>query len=95
MRGRLRSTCAAGPEVLAVRGSGRPGVEANAEAGEDKAWWAPPAMTRQIDSGAVVDREPRCWRCGKKLANYLTRPWDMACVRCKARNSREPARLPD
>ncbi len=22
----------------------------------------------------VVDRNPRCWRCQKKLANYLTRP---------------------
>lgn len=35
----------------------------------------------------VVDREPRCWRCGKKLAVLLTRPWEIACVRCGARNA--------
>ena len=35
----------------------------------------------------LVDREPRCWRCGKKLANYLTRPWDISCVRCRAKNA--------
>ena len=29
-----------------------------------------------------------CWRCHKKVANYLTRPWDIRCVRCKARNGR-------
>ncbi len=39
----------------------------------------------------VVDRQPRCWNCNKKLANYLTRPWDINCVRCKAKNRREPA----
>ena len=35
----------------------------------------------------VIDREPRCWRCHKMLANYLTRPWDVSCVRCKAKNA--------
>ena len=43
-----------------------------------------------MDNRAVVDREPRCWRCKKKLANYLARPWDMDCVRCKAKNA-QPA----
>ena len=39
---------------------------------------------------AALDREPRCWRCHKKLANYLARPWDIDCVRCKAKNA-QPA----
>jgi len=36
-----------------------------------------------------VDEEPRCWRCGKKLAEVLTRPWEITCQRCKARNMRQ------
>ncbi len=44
-------------------------------------------MTREIDSGALVDREPRCWRCRKKLAELLTRPWEIVCLRCHARNA--------
>jgi hypothetical protein len=48
--------------------------------------------TRSSDSAAdAVDREPRCWRCGKKLAVFLTRPWRIECVRCKARNASPPA----
>jgi phage FluMu protein Com len=35
----------------------------------------------------VVDREPRCWRCNKKLAIFLSRPWRIECVRCKATNA--------
>ena len=48
-------------------------------------------MTNGLKSATVpfVDREPRCWRCGKKLANFLGRPWDINCVRCKAKNVRE------
>ncbi len=39
--------------------------------------------------GAVVDREPRCWKCKKKLAESVARPWEITCWRCKARNARE------
>ena len=88
VRGGLRSTRAARPEVLALRGGGRPGVEANAETRKGPAWWAWPEMTRELDSGAVVDREPRCRRCNKKLAVLLTRPWEIVCVRCNAKNQR-------
>lgn len=35
---------------------------------------------------ATADRDPRCWRCHKKLAELLSRPWVITCVRCKARN---------
>ncbi len=50
-------------------------------------------MTHEIDSGAqVVDREPRCWRCGKKLAESVGRPWQITCMRCKAKNVREGAK---
>ena len=34
----------------------------------------------------VVDHQPRCVRCHKKLAEYLARPWLIICVRCKASN---------
>jgi phage FluMu protein Com len=36
--------------------------------------------------GAGSDTEPRCWRCDKKLAELVSRPWIIVCVRCKARN---------
>ena len=36
----------------------------------------------------IVDREPRCWRCRKKLAESLARPWEIRCVRCKAKNAK-------
>ena len=49
-------------------------------------------MTHQtVSRTPVVDRQPRCWNCNKKLANYLARPWDIDCVRCKAKNGRELA----
>lgn len=35
---------------------------------------------------AVTDHEPRCWRCNRKLAHYMTRPWSVQCSRCKAAN---------
>ena len=34
--------------------------------------------------GAATDRAVRCWRCNKLLALYVTRPWRIACGRCKA-----------
>jgi phage FluMu protein Com len=43
--------------------------------------------TATIDGAPVVDHEPRCWRCGKKLAEALSRPWRIRCVRCKAENA--------
>jgi phage FluMu protein Com len=41
---------------------------------------------RTTENAPVVDREPRCRYCNKKLAETLTRPWEVRCVRCKARN---------
>lgn len=42
---------------------------------------------RRTPVGApVVDREPRCRYCNKKLAEALTRPWAIVCVRCKSNN---------
>lgn len=38
----------------------------------------------------VVDRQPRCWRCNKKLAESVARPWEIKCRRCKATNA-QPA----
>ena len=36
----------------------------------------------------MIDHAPRCWRCDRKLADYLTRPWSRKCKRCKAPNVR-------
>ena len=46
--------------------------------------------TRSSHSEAVMDRQPRCWKCKKKLAVFLTRPWEIDCVRCKSTNA-QPA----
>lgn len=35
---------------------------------------------------ARSDDKPRCWRCNRLLALFLTRPWLIACSRCKAVN---------
>ena len=40
--------------------------------------------TTEHDTAA--DQGPRCWRCGRKLAIFVTRPWVIVCGRCKARN---------
>ena len=37
---------------------------------------------------STIDKAPRCWRCNKRLANTLTRPWDITCHRCNASNRR-------
>jgi Zn finger protein HypA/HybF involved in hydrogenase expression len=38
---------------------------------------------------ARTDPAPRCWRCDKALAVFLTRPWQVICPRCKATNKRD------
>lgn len=40
--------------------------------------------SEQVDGDSDVD--VRCWRCGRYLAELLTRPWVIKCGRCKARN---------
>lgn len=42
---------------------------------------------------AVMDKEPRCWRCNRIVALFVTRPWAIRCSRCKAevRGGGEPA----
>lgn len=32
-----------------------------------------------------MDTEPRCDNCGRRLAEYLSRPYALACPRCKHR----------
>lgn len=43
-------------------------------------------MTDAYGRTAQTDKEPRCWKCGRKLAHYVTRPWALNCSRCKAPN---------
>lgn len=35
-----------------------------------------------------TDLAPKCWRCERTLAEYLTRPWSLKCKRCQAPNKR-------
>lgn len=37
---------------------------------------------------AATVKDPRCWRCNKKLANELAIPYDIDCPRCHGRNRR-------
>ena len=38
----------------------------------------------------MTDKEPRCWKCDRQLAEYLTRPWSLTCRRCHSKNKSEP-----
>lgn len=40
------------------------------------------------------DLKPRCKRCSKLLAEKVTRPWIIGCVRCKTQNSSVDRTLP-
>lgn len=33
----------------------------------------------------IVDRDVRCWRCRRLLAEMVARPWVIVCGRCHAR----------
>jgi phage FluMu protein Com len=43
-----------------------------------------------IAAPPTVDQKPKCWRCGKLLAEYVSRPWKFVCPRCKAPNNSPP-----
>lgn len=46
-------------------------------------------MTVPVDAygrAVVTDDAPRCWKCNRLLAFYVTRPWMILCTRCKAKN---------
>ena len=34
----------------------------------------------------ITDYQPRCWKCGRVLGKYFSRPWSIKCRRCKATN---------
>lgn len=40
------------------------------------------------------DLKPRCKHCNKLLAEKVSRPWIIGCVRCKTSNSSEDRTLP-
>jgi hypothetical protein len=40
---------------------------------------------------AECDVAPQCWRCGRQLADVVTRPWSITCQRRKAVNRRPVA----
>ena len=35
----------------------------------------------------VTDTKLQCWRCGRLLAEFVSRPWRIRCPRCKAVNN--------
>jgi hypothetical protein len=41
----------------------------------------------QHEQHVVTDQAPRCWRCRRKLANHVSRPWELICERCHAINA--------
>jgi hypothetical protein len=54
--------------------------------------WCPPissawcGMSDPYGRTVVTDEAPRCWRCNRVLAVFVTRPWALKCSRCKAEN---------
>lgn len=55
---------------------------------------APRPETTSLVPQQVVftDAAPRCWRCKRKLAELVSRPWQLNCSRCKAQNASPPSR---
>jgi len=49
----------------------------------DKALKTPPVI-------GAIDKQPRCWRCGKLLAIEVSRPWRIKCLKCHALSGSEP-----
>lgn len=47
-------------------------------------------LTQTGERDVIVDEQPRCWRCDKKLAESVARPWKIRCRRCQAMNA-QPA----
>lgn len=43
-------------------------------------------LCEQCGSHAYVDRAPRCSYCGRLLMDFLARPWQATCPRCKTVN---------
>ena len=41
---------------------------------------------RSNEESVLADEEPRCTKCNKLLAVFVTRPWFIRCVRCKTDN---------
>ena len=39
------------------------------------------------DTSRVTDHEPRCWKCGRVLGKFFSRPWSLRYRRCKANNT--------
>jgi phage FluMu protein Com len=48
------------------------------------------SVTTRAETPAIVDQEPRCWRCNRLLAYFLARPWRLKCERCNAVNGNAP-----
>jgi hypothetical protein len=46
---------------------------------------------RKAAPAVTIDRDLTCWRCDKRLAESVARPWHFVCPRCKATNRSEPA----
>lgn len=47
-----------------------------------------------VSEWVASDLQPRCKRCNKLLAEKVTRPWIIGCVRCKTQNTSEDRTIP-
>ena len=65
---------------VAARGDARPDEPHTGRSGDEVPDGGPagPAL--------VTDYQPRCWKCGRVLGRYFSRPWSIRCRRCKATN---------
>lgn len=43
--------------------------------------------------GPITDQRPKCWRCGRTLGGFFTRPWSLICQKCNAMN--DSAEIPE
>ena len=43
-----------------------------------------------VEPRPIVDQRPQCWRCEKVLADFVARPWQFTCPRCKATVKSQP-----
>lgn len=49
-----------------------------------------PENTAMVPQPVITDEAPRCWRCRRKLAVHVSRPWELICQRCFAVNASPP-----
>lgn len=65
---------------VAVRGNAKPDESHTSRSGDE----GPDGSS--ADPAQATDYQPKCWKCGRVLGRYFSRPWSIKCRRCKATN---------